>query len=66
MQDYGVFNDEGCIFASDSRPEVEEYAQKEREEDPDYAELISVAPMCMDHRDAEQPTDACDECTEEY
>ena len=68
MQEYGVFaDDEGCVFIADTRSKANEYAVEQRAEDGGrYADLISVHPLCMEHRDAEQPTDACDECAEEY
>ncbi|MGI5404185.1 hypothetical protein ACQEVG_32985 [Streptomyces sp. CA-135486] len=66
MTEYGVFNDEGCIYVADTRDEAEAEAAKERAADDGYhADLISVHEMCPDHRDDEQPKDGCEECAAE-
>ncbi|MCT9092820.1 hypothetical protein N4G70_28700 [Streptomyces sp. ASQP_92] len=66
MTEYGVFNDEGCIYVADTLAEAEAEAAKERAVDDGYwADLISVHEMCADHRDQEQPKDGCEECATE-
>ncbi|MGW6602876.1 hypothetical protein [Streptomyces sp. NPDC055036] len=66
MTEYGVFNDEGCIYVADTREGAVVEATREREADDGYyADLISVHQMCPDHRDEEQPKDGCEECTPE-
>jgi hypothetical protein len=66
MTEYGVFNDEGCIYVADTRDEADAEAAKERAADDGYyADLISVHEMCPDHRDEEQPKDGCEECNAE-
>lgn len=66
MTEFGVFNDEGCIYVADTREEADAEAEKERAADDGYyADLISVHEMCPDHRDEEQPKDGCEECNTE-
>jgi hypothetical protein len=66
VTEFGVFNDEGCIYVADTREEAEAEAAKERATDDGYyADLISVHEMCPDHRDEEQPKDGCEECNAE-
>ncbi|MFC8583173.1 hypothetical protein ACFUGD_01145 [Streptomyces sp. NPDC057217] len=63
MTEYGVFNDEGCVFIADTKDEAEAQADVYRAEDNGYwADLYSVYEMCPDHREEEQPKDGCEEC----
>ncbi|MFF3928212.1 hypothetical protein [Streptomyces hirsutus] len=64
--EYGVFNDEGCIYIADTLAAAEKQADVHRAEDDGYwADLISVHEMCPDHRDEEQPKHGCEECATE-
>lgn len=66
LTEFGVFNDEGCVFVADTKAEAEAQADVHRAEDDGYwAELYSVREMCPDHRDLEQSKDDCQECHNE-
>lgn len=58
---WGVFNDEGCTDAFDTREEADARAAEYRAADGGYwADLISVHEVCPDHE--EQPKYSCEEC----
>lgn len=66
MKEYGLFTDEGCIFASYSEAEVTaeyntELAEYVKHYEHPPAELY-VAEICPDHE--EQPREHCEECAE--
>jgi hypothetical protein len=66
MPEWGVFNDEGCVYVADTAGEAADKAEEYRQEDGGYyADLISVHVMCPDHRDQEQPKNGCEECSDE-
>lgn len=61
MAEYGVFNDEGCIYGPVSKDEAESVASTEKSyDDGRFADLISVKEICPDHEG--QPKGSCEEC----
>ncbi|MFD4234247.1 hypothetical protein [Streptomyces sp. NPDC058542] len=58
-EDFGVFNDEGCIYVYDCAVDVANEAVKESAE----SDWITWSKVCGEH--AEQPASTCDECSAE-
>jgi hypothetical protein len=58
MVEYGVFNNEGCLFSGlISMADAEEEAAQQRADGDEHA---YAAEMCADHE--EQPKATCDDC----
>lgn len=55
-EDFGVFNDEGCIYVYDCAVDVANEAVKESAE----SDWITWSKVCSEH--AEQPAGTCEEC----
>ena len=63
MIEYGVFNDEGCIYAqTDAQGAMQEWLRLIEQEGED-SEDIWVAAICPDHE--EQEAGSCEECDTE-
>ncbi|MFJ2249420.1 hypothetical protein [Streptomyces sp. NPDC087862] len=56
VEDFGVFNDEGCIYVSGCAVDVANEAVKESE----HSEHITWSKLCTEHE--EQPAGTCEEC----
>ncbi|MEH0579089.1 MULTISPECIES: hypothetical protein [Streptomyces] len=64
MAQWGVFNDELCVYVADTKDEADAAEERERStEDGYYADVTSVRELCPDHE--EQPKDSCEHCHDE-